>query len=519
MKQFLGIVLLVFGTLSTLWAQQDGAVSVAAPYKIKDVTEIRQKIGSDDQAHYFLRKTKTNKAKNARVELQSIDKKGNLIKIIPFDTKIEGNATNVEHSYLANNQIYLVLNHKNLSKKRSELYLVRVDPVSLKSNGLPQLMAEMRFVDRYSANVMECNYHHNKQHTKLMISYPVRQVSNEPLSYYFMVFDMEGQLEWQEFFQLEAVYGEFELNEMLIDSFSNVYLLGQTFQKSKKKRGKFDMRDFEFTAYKIKQGNKPKKISIRLKDKIVSELKFETDNPNQLRCVGFYGTRRNHIFEGVFSLTIDTETGEAEDVKTSAFEDAFFVEGKKKKTLFNGSDEDAKEIWNVRINSIVARADGGRYLLAEQNWMAYTQESRGGITTHFFHNDIIVVNLDKYGDILWVHRILKRQHTYNDFGRKSSFAAAVSGESLCLVFNDDIRNVKRADKLNEKNIKDSFKGRQTVIAVVYMDKRGNQTRGLLDFKKKPGQHAILKGSMQTSPEELMIYTKMNKVEQLLFKKL
>jgi hypothetical protein len=101
--------------------------------------------------------------------------------------------------------------------------------------------------------------------------------------------------------------------------------------------------------------------------------------------------------------------------------------------------------------------------------------------TYYLYNDIIIINIDKNGQIEWTQKIPKIQRTSEDFGFFSSYFLAVSGDKLYFIFNDDPRNIYyKGDGV----IKPFTKQADSQAVLVEMDKDGNYTREALFSTKE-----------------------------------
>jgi hypothetical protein len=104
-----------------------------------------------------------------------------------------------------------------------------------------------------------------------------------------------------------------------------------------------------------------------------------------------------------------------------------------------------RELYKYKLNDFILRDDQGAILIAEQTFedVICFYDNRTGLqtcNTHYYYNDIIVININPDGTVAWVRKIPKQQETINDDGLFSSYLMYKRDNTIYLLFNDDIRN-------------------------------------------------------------------------------
>ena len=71
-----------------------------------------------------------------------------------------------------------------------------------------------------------------------------------------------------------------------------------------------------------------------------------------------------------------------------------------------------------------------------------TTSANGGTTTtttYYYYNDIIALNFDENGELVWKTVIDKYQMSVNDGGYYSSFFTILQGNDINIIYNDAIK--------------------------------------------------------------------------------
>ena len=158
-----------------------------------------------------------------------------------------------------------------------------------------------------------------------------------------------------------------------------------------------------------------------------------------------------------------------ENIKTQKFSKDFLKEFMTDKKVDKG-----KEITDFDLKEVVRKDDGGLILTAEEYWVTVvtTYSSRGmsHTTYHYHYGDIIVLNIDAEGKMIWSRKIAKSQHSINDGGFFSSYYLAVVKDNLYFIFNDSEKNyTKDKDYVYTFERSNSNKG---VVSNVRVDSDG-----------------------------------------------
>ena len=248
-------------------------------------------------------------------------------------------------------------------------------------------------------------------------------------------------------------------------------------------------------------------------------IDFDKD---KIICAGFYSESGTIGIKGSFYFTVDIESKEMSNISYKEFSLDFLTQNMNDRQARKMENKDAKgkdvELYKYDLNDLVLREDGGAILVGEQfDIQIVTSTSTGAngnvITTktyYYIFNDIIVININPEGEIVWEQKIGKRQRTRNDFGYYSSYAMAVIKDKLYFVFNDNAKNLyyKGEGKLAV------FGGIKNALAVlVVLDKDGNQTKEALFGASK--KESVLRPIINTQIDNssIVVYCTKKKLEK------
>jgi len=168
-------------------------------------------------------------------------------------------------------------------------------------------------------------------------------------------------------------------------------------------------------------------------------------------------------------------------------------------------------LYSMDLSEIVHRDDGGALFIGEQYYMYVTtstfRDANGRTSTtytyHYVYNDIIVVNIDPTGEIEWLSKIPKRQHSANDNGQYSSYALQVKGENIYFIFNDSGQNLflKDGDKVQQFEIK----GKDALVVLATVDAMGGVSREALFTPERRDVILKPKDCVQITDERMFIF--------------
>ena len=124
---------------------------------------------------------------------------------------------------------------------------------------------------------------------------------------------------------------------------------------------------------------------------------------------------------------------------------------------------------------MIVKPDGTTTLLAEQYYVhvvtTTTTSANGGTTTtttyYYYYNDIIALNFEENGELVWKTVIDKHQMSVNDGGYFSSFFTILQGNDINIVYNDRESNMVDTEGMSvaeKKKLRRNIIGKRVLLS-------------------------------------------------------
>lgn len=192
----------------------------------------------------------------------------------------------------------------------------------------------------------------------------------------------------------------------------------------------------------IAADGKVREYDLSLGTKSISEILLKRASDGNILVAGFYSNlaKSEDEMAGSFYIRIDGKTGDISSKGVKDFDKSFLSLFMSERKIDKG-----KELYKYKLNDFILRDDQGVILIAEQTFedVVCFYDTRTGLqtcNTHYYYNDIILININPDGSVAWVRKIPKQQETINDDGMFSSYLMYKRDKTIYLLFNDDIRN-------------------------------------------------------------------------------
>jgi hypothetical protein len=190
------------------------------------------------------------------------------------------------------------------------------------------------------------------------------------------------------------------------------------------------------------------KKQIPLEGRFASGAHIKLDKTSNICYLGsFYAAKKTGSIEGAIYAMYQDNAAEP-----MVFRDIpFSIELRKEAT----GTVKKKTFDNFNVNDIIVKNDGGILLISEHNTIItrsnYTSPNFGFYSPFYYstmpdasaveyhYGDIMVLNYDANGAMVWSKFIRKEQVSQNDGGSFSSYGLLNSGGSLVFIFNDYLK--------------------------------------------------------------------------------
>lgn len=255
----------------------------------------------------------------------------------------------------------------------------------------------------------------------------------------FVSLDKNLQIKWSGETKLKTN----ELGEFLAINYMEVAQTGDIFFPTFSSNSSGTIFDIDIVHLSPNFPNEYKSITIASDKYFFNDLIIRINDITQTCLVsGTYKSSKNGKIEGLYSNRIPFNNSTAPYTTLTEFTDSFLktVKPKNHKKAFN----------DYRIQEIIFKKDGGFLVIAEeQNFeiknvyhggsmgfnMMYSDPSYYSTTKLYSFGHIILMNLDKDGNLLWTEHIRKNQKSSDDNGDFSSYTLLNSGQHLVFMYN------------------------------------------------------------------------------------
>jgi len=310
----------------------------------------------------------------------------------------------------------------------------------------------------------------------LFSHYQLEPEKGEGIRFELNVFDPQLNLIHSKRLALPYPEETMEISEWLIDRDTNIWFL-TGISPQKNISGLTDLersnRRYVLFSYSFKE-NRLKEFDVNLKDKWVMALTFEEMENDEICIGGFYSKDPAFSISGTFFLRIGISDKEVISTGMMAFDKGFVRDNAR-----NGNFD--KELSNYYFDQFIPSRDDGAWFLAEQYYVTeqFLMDGNTGRTNTsytYHYNDILVVKVNKGGEIQFARRIPKAQFSVNDGGPYLSYALSSTDSGISIVFYDHLENTKLSSNQKPRSMSNLKKA---VLNHVEVNEDGLVTRTLL----------------------------------------
>ncbi len=480
--------------LTTSLVAQDVEVTFGPVLKDPSKTYLNEMLGQSGDEIYF---TRYERGRKGGMFIEIYDSKLNLKSSHPI---IKPNDDLTYHKvFLIDGKLYAFLNF--LDKKNDEVSLLAT--TLTKDGKLDNAMIELGKLEvksRRSSGTFDVDTSSGSGGKTFLVFESPAYEKTENEKFNFLVYDLNFKLKQKIVLTLPYLDKDFSVKDYILDAKGNIHLLASVELKSEEKeRGKSNY-EYRVLSY-FTANDELKEYQIDMKQDYLSEIKMKVNTSGDLLLSGFYSDKGMYGMKGVFFVKIGVAQQKVVKQTVTEFSKDFLE-------LFMSERraEKGKELTNYYVDKIVPKEDGGIIMVSEYYRYYQTcftdQNGNTRCTNHYNYDDIVVVNFDPEGKVIWWTKVPKRQHTVNDGGYMSGYAMAVAGDKLFFIFNDNVANLEITDPLKYKNMSTPKKA---VTTLVTLSEKGEMTRSVLFNTKENKCIMRPKFHLQSSESELIMY--------------
>ncbi|MBL7882613.1 MAG: hypothetical protein JNL69_00980, partial [Bacteroidia bacterium] len=217
--------------------------------------------------------------------------------------------------------------------------------------------------------------------------------------------------------------------------------------------GKDEISHFEMLVYE-KGNKKPQIIELKLEEYVHKSTSLYEDKKSNIVISGFYSKKGNPSIDGAYLLKLEVSNGQfskvgggyyeiPSDIIKSYMSDRQKEKLNKKEEKNAGNEKKDLGINNLGIEDIYFLDDGSTIIVSEIYYVITRTHYNGKTTTTTYDTyaeDLFVFKINPQGNLSWIKKIPKRQHSADASGEGLSIASRVKDGHLHIFYIDHIDN-------------------------------------------------------------------------------
>ncbi|GAB5524147.1 MAG: hypothetical protein Roseis2KO_20190 [Roseivirga sp.] len=334
--------------------------------------------------------------------------------------------------------------HRSTGNRRT-FYVQPIDPANLALGKLEEVGSFTPKSGGLGQSKTFVNATRDSSFVSLIYTIPGRRKENE--QFVVTVFNKQMEKVWSQQYEFPYENRLLDLQEFRVDGNGDLYALAK--RNFESMRDRVDgLVNYDYMLFNLKREGGIDSLKIETEGKFLRDMKVEFTPEGDIVSAGFYSNLNTRDAGGAFYMRLDGKTKEVVSSSFKEFELDFVLqnltERKAKRVEKRIEQGRSKELPHYHIDELVAMPDGSVRMIGEQRQIYTTTVGYGVsqiIQTHFLFNDMVIVSINKEGEVEWAERIAKRQHTVDDKAAFSSYALMVRDNELAFMFNDNAQNL------------------------------------------------------------------------------
>jgi hypothetical protein len=408
------------------------------------------------------------------------------------DLKYEDNKLDKTTQFIFGEDLVFITNYRNKSAKTKHFFIQKY--LGNGKLGKPKLIGSMGWEDvpglfaskagtseKYEAyNSMKTVLSADKKHLVVMYPDHVNPKEGEENKWHAILYNENLDVQWSYEFSLPN--SELYLDKVVLSDDGSIYcsavegMVAKTYKFAYVNALQGSVYGEAYHLLIVDGKNQKNEIyDLEMKEKGIIAYSMNLLGEE----VVFYGLTGSgiteNLAEGVFFKKINKRGEEiyfTEEKFTEAITSHNEDTNPKTKT---GSGARDKMQRDFRLDDIVITAAGDVIFFAEQFNFYMTYQSSGGVGAanataipNYVHGDIIAISCSADGNVKWMNRIVKYQHSTTDAGYFSSYFPMAKGDNMHLLFNDteyyaNYEELKDADSKTKRKAKNNWVTSEVII--------------------------------------------------------
>ena len=342
-----------------------------------------------------------------------------------------------EKVFVINGNLHVFISAYDRTTDQNVAYVATFDRFDVQ-NGLLEL-DRINQAKRYNTGEFDFVVSPDGQKVMILRKRPYRQKENARFD--LKVFDAQFNLLHSKSVRLPYREKNFEIVRHAIDDNGDVVLLARIEKENREFISSEPSYYFSLMEFSPSDSNRVWEYDIKSENNLITDVDFILNARGEILVPGFYTNPGKEGTQGTFLMCVDRTTHSVKSSATMPFEKTLVLDFINEKKYNRGQG-----LPGFNINYTVPLPEGGLYVVSEQYYMNEVcgRDGRGFINCnyYYYYNSIVVFRIDGNGNIVWNSVIPKFQFSINDDGFYSSYALAVTGDRLHLVYNDHPKNIQ-----------------------------------------------------------------------------
>jgi len=475
-------------------------------------------IGKDRTGIYAL-KREANFMSASTFTIEHYDNNMKLLTSTEFNLKEGRKVKFFEGSIMSKGNLYIFSSFRNKGSRINYFFKQSVNLKTLKLNNDLEEIAQINFKGFSKYNAGGFLFDTSRDSSKFLVYYDRPYEKEEKEEMGIIVFDQDLNKIYNKDITLPYEDQLYRTQDFIVDNKGNFHILGKLFKDKPKNTRKGKPNYFYQVLSYYDNGETREKYPIEVTGKYLNDMQLAIDANGNLACGGFYATNASFNVDGSYWLKIDAKTKEIVSKNFKEFSIDFITQNMKARKEKKYKRKEAKgkeiELYRYYLDDIIFHADGGSVLIGEQFFIttSISSDQNGQSTTivRYHFNDIIVVKVNKAGEIEWAKKIPKVQVSINDGGFYSSYHLSVVRDKLYFVFNDNPKNLFNK---GDGKLKNYVLNKECLTVLVTMDSKGDFKKEALFDTREAEVYIRPKVGRQVGFRETILFGQKRKIQKL-----
>lgn len=436
-KKYLLLYLLFFGSNGATFAQPFKPGIKETLMQIKEVIPVKNK--------GFVVSTADNMEQPTVLGLQFCNLDAQLVSSQEISVTRQTGSLQLEGITAWNNSVIVLTSLYYAGPKRNTLLLHQYSLPDLELVNSKKLMETYAPADFRLPFLFQVS----PDESKLLVSGWSYGLPNEEAKILVQVLDTTLHTITNKNFRIPYKNERLYIEDCQIDNDGNAYVTGENYRGSLMTNYQSPLQIEKFIIAFFAQEEKGTVYELKDGKKTFGQLKFDIDQQQNLIGSGFYkiGAKLSAAGTHLFKLAPSTQklTLQTSEINKTTFKNAF----SSKNTIFKTPKNNFS---GYELKEVIIKEDA-YYLIGERYQEG--KQVQTDIQNAFLFNlqDILVIKLDKKGQLKWITRIPKIQNTSNILEKYFSFTTIERSNKLYFFFNDNEANYGdlATEKIQEAN--------------------------------------------------------------------